>query len=315
MNGNVDCVVVIGASGFLGRNIIARLQAEPLRIFAVNSSGRVVPGAQATVALDQLASLPQLPPATVLINVAAHRYDASRARSEQAMAFEVNTHIVNTIYAFAIEREVKEIRYASSVAVYPADWDILDDERDDALLGEPHAGEFLYASSKRWGEIAANHHHRAAGISTLSFRLTNPYGPFDTTDAKAAHVATAFAIRALAQGDVFAIFGNPNAERDFVFAGDVAETFVRSLTLHGRHEFCNLAYGETRRIIDLAQVAVRVAGVPKKIEVENTGVGSQVAIRRATAAKLRRMLDLPDFRGLDEGLAATMNWYRDAPDN
>ena len=62
-------------------------------------------------------------------------------------------------------------------------------------------------------------HAERFGISTLSFRLTNPFGPYDATDPAAAHVAAAFVMRALEPGEVFALRG-AHVERDFLYAGD-----------------------------------------------------------------------------------------------
>ena len=111
----------------------------------------------------------------------------------------------------------------------------------------PHAGEAAYAWSKRWGEIVAELWHRRAGVNSTDLGLTNPYGPYDTLDEAEAHVATAFVIRALSDVAEFEVRGDPEAERDFVFAGDVADAFVASPTLRGMRKSVNCAAGATTR--------------------------------------------------------------------
>ncbi|HXL84764.1 MAG TPA: NAD(P)-dependent oxidoreductase [Casimicrobiaceae bacterium] len=311
MSGLPEAVVLFGASGFIGRNILAALSEKIPQIIGVTGGTAEVPGCTRVVPIARFAEVPPLPVETILINAAARRYDAGRFAAEQGEILDINSRIAAASYQLCIDRNIREVRLASSVAVYPADWALLDDERTPDFDSPPHAGEADYAWSKRFAEIDADAQHRAFGIHTLTFRLTNPYGPFDATDINAAHVAPAFVMRALAPGDAFEIRGNPDAERDFVFAGDVANVFLGSLVRRGEHAAYNLAAGETATIRALAEAAVRASGKPKRIVVTGDARPG-VAVRRATGGKLRAAFDPAPFRSLDEGLAITVDWYRHA---
>jgi len=310
-----DAVVLFGAGGFVGRNLVEALRGHVRHLFGVTAGGRAVEGCELTVRPADLAALPPLPRSTAIINVAAHRYRATRFAAEQADILSANLGLTDLVYRFARERGIREIRAASSAAVYPAEWAVLDDSRTLDLNAWPHDGEAAYAWSKRWGEIAAELWHRRAGINTISFRLTSPYGRFDTLDAVEAHVATAFAIRALDDAPEFVIAGDPEAERDFVFAADVAAAFVASLSLSGVQTAVNCAFGQTTRIAALARAAMRAAGRERPLRTDPAlgDRGSAVKIRRATATRLRRLLpELPDFLPLEAGMRETVAWYRDA---
>jgi nucleoside-diphosphate-sugar epimerase len=310
-----DAVVLFGAGGFIGRNLVEALRGRVRHLFGVTAGGRAVEGCELTVRAADLAALPPLPRRTAIFHVAAHRYRATRFAAEQANILTANLGLTDLVYRFARERDIREIRAASSAAVYPAEWAVLEDSRPLDLNAWPHDGEAAYAWSKRWGEIAAELWHRHAGINTISFRLTSPYGRFDTLDAAEAHVATAFAIRALDHAPEFIVAGDPEAERDFVFAADVAAAFVASLSLSGVQTAVNCAFGQTTRIAALAQAAMRAAGCERPLRTDPAlgNRGGAVKIRRATAARLRGLLpELPDFRPLDDGMRETVAWYRDA---
>ena len=310
-----DAVVVFGAGGFIGRNLVETLRGRVRHLFGVTAAGRAVEGCELTVSAADLAALPPLPRRTAIFHVAAHRYRATHFAAEQASILAANLGLTDLVYRFARERDIREIRAASSAAVYPAEWAVLDDSRPLDLNAWPHDGEAAYAWSKRWGEIAAELWHRHAGINTISFRLTSPYGRFDTLDAAEAHVATAFAIRALDHAPEFIVAGDPEAERDFVFAADVGAAFVASLSLSGVQTAVNCAFGQTTRIAALAHAAMRAAGHERPLRTDPAlgDGGSAVKIRHATATRMRRLLpELPDFRPLDDGMRETVAWYRDA---
>jgi nucleoside-diphosphate-sugar epimerase len=227
------------------------------------------------------------------------------------MILDSNVRIANAVYGFCVARKISEIRLASSVAVYPASWPLLTDDKPVDLNDWPHAGEAAYAWSKRWAEICAEVHRRQYGINTLVFRLSNPYGPYDSTDPAAAHVVPAFVMRALAPGGTFEILGNPDAERDFVFAGDVAPAFAASLECRGQSNVFTLGFGTTVTIRELAEAALRAAGREKRIVV-SAPADPGVNVRRVTAGRVREAFALPPFADLRRGLTLTTAWYRKA---
>ena len=306
-------VVVFGASGFIGRNLVEALAARGIEIFAVNRTGALVPGCRTTVSLDRLDEIPDLPDDTIVVNVAAHRYDAGHFEIAQSEILMHNAVITGAVFHFCVARGIAEVRLASSVAVYPAALNLMDDETAVDLNAPPHASEAAYAWSKRWIEICAGLYRNTYGINTLAFRLTNPYGPQDSIDVEHAHVVPAFIVKALAPGETFEIRGNPHAERDFIYVGDVVEVFVRSLARQGENAVYNLGTGAGTTIETLAKLTIEAAGVDKKIRLANRAT-SGVAARRATVAKLRQDFGIERFVPLREGLRHTIEWYRHALD-
>lgn len=306
-----DAVVVFGASGFIGRNLVAHLAGKVARLVAVSGRGAVVPGATENVDMAGLAGISALPADTIVVNLAAQRYEAARFDMAQSDILTANTAIANAVYRFCLERGVREVRAASSVAVYPAGLDVMDDALPVDLNASPNSNEAFYGWSKRWGEVLAGLYRDRYGIATVSFRLSNPYGPYDSTDMAAAHVLPAFVMRALSPGDAFVIKGSPDVRRDFIYVGDVCEVFESSLAWRGSTAAMNLCAGRTHTLYELAQSILRLTDDARPIVAEG-GAVKGVAARVSTNATVMQAAGKTTFAGLAEGLAPTIAWYRDA---
>lgn len=300
-------VILVGATGFLGQNLQVALQEAGHDILAVSRAGEPPAGGGVGLTLTELETYPKLARDAVLVNVAARRYDARTFAQEQDVILAENWALVQQVYALCARRGIHEVRQASSVAVYPAAELLLDDSRPIDLNASPHPGEAFYGWSKRWGEILADLYAARHGVSTVSFRITNPYGPFDTTDIGAAHVATAFVLRALEPGETFGLRGG-TVERDFVYAPDVADAFLATLSWRGRTDAYNLGSGRNTSLAELAETVVAASGSGKRI-VALDAPASGPASRRISARRLHEEVK-SDWTSLEDGVARTIAWYR-----
>lgn len=305
-----EAVIVVGATGFVGRNLVAHLAGRVERLIAVSPSGSPVPGATEAARFEALEAL-SVPADTVVVNLAAQRYDADKFDTAQSDLLTGNAEITNRLYRFCLTKGIREVRAASSVAVYPAACDPLDDAAPVDLNAPPNPNEAFYAWSKRWGEVVGDLHAERYGIHTISFRLSNPYGPHDSTDPRKAHVLPAFVMRALAPGARFTIKGNPLVERDFIYVGDVVDVFARSLAMRETRDTLNLCRGETTTLLDLARTILAVAGTDRPVDAPDTATQGVLA-RRSTNHRLRERFGLSAFTGLADGLKPTIDWYREA---
>lgn len=303
-------IIVVGASGFIGRNLVEAFRGRTEKLIGITASTPHVAGCDQTVTLHGIAEIGTLPTDTVLIHAGAFRYDPQRFELVQADILTHNADLNARIFQFCAERNLTELRLMSSVAVYPAALDIMDDAVPVDLNRPPHAGEAFYAWSKRWAEIMAKLYLERFGINTVTFRLSNPYGPYDSLAPNKAHVAPAFVMKALDANPVFPIRGNPAVERDFVYVGDVVKLVECTLSWRGRTATYNVATGESTTLEVLARTVMRIAGVDKPIEAGAGGAFGPNA-RRATASRIKHDLSFT-FSSLDTGMVPTIRWYRNA---
>jgi len=302
-----NTVVIVGATGFIGHNLVRELKGKIDRIIPVSRSGISVAGLKGR----DLRSLREvdLGRDAILVDLAAYRYDALNFGEAQAAILIENVRLLCDVYEFCATNNIREIRRASSVAVYSADTDTLDDGSPLDLSENPHDGELMYAWSKRIGETYADAFRQKLGINTLNFRLTNPYGPYDSVDEVKSHVVPAFILRGLRNEDPFTIRGNPDASRDFIFVKDVCRVFEKSLYCRETGGSYNLGSGRNTTIIELAQTILSLLGRSERIQVHGEAV-SDVMHRRCNIERLQRDFALPQFASLPAGLEPTIQWYR-----
>lgn len=308
-NTRPDSVIIVGATGFIGRNLVRALKHDIANLIPVSVSGAAVEGlpGHRFNALNDLKAGQD----TVVINVAAYRYDAANFATAQTDLLVRNAEIAGKVYEFCAKNGIKEVRAASSIAVYPADDVNFDDAAPLDLNRDPHPGELMYGWSKRIGEIYGRLFAEKNGISTVAFRLTNPYGPFDSMEENKAHVVPAFVIRALNSTGPFTVRGNPEASRDFIYVDDVCEVFRRSLTWRGRSGVYNLGSGTNTSVRQLAAAVLDLTGTQREIVAQGAAT-SAVVHRFCRNDRLKADFAMEKFFSLAEGLKSTIAWYRDA---
>lgn len=304
-----ETVVVFGASGFVGRNLIRRLTGRVGRLVAVSPGGVALDGAEG-VRMKDLDHL-SIGSDAIAVHLAAHRYDAANVRAAQSDMLVKNVQICGRVFEFCVRQGISELRMASSNAVYDSSVVELDDEPPFDASRDPYDSEKMYGWSKRIGEIYARLYCEMYGINSIVFRLTNPYGPFDSTDEAKAHVVSAFVIRALTTQGPFTVRGNPEATRDFIYVDDICAAFEASLRKHRLQAVYNLGTGSNTSIRTLAETILRLIGTPRPL-VSVGGGTSDVVHRYHRVDRVKADLGLSGFTPLDDGLATTIQWYRHA---
>jgi nucleoside-diphosphate-sugar epimerase len=307
----MSTIVLFGATGFVGRNLARAAIDAGHRVVAVSRGGTPAPGCDLHISIEDIDRIPPVSDA-IVVHVAAQRYDASRFAMAQSDILSANVALTNRVYGFCAERGITEVRLASSVAVYPAGLPLMDDAIAVDLNAPPYPNEAFYAWSKRWAEIAAGLYAERFGISTIAFRLSNPYGPHDSLDPAGAHVLPAFVMRALGPGSQFELKGDPEVERDFIWVGDAVEVILRSLERRGEGGAYNLCAGETVTLRRLATLILERAAPGRPLVTETDFAPAAVRARRSSAARMREAFGMAAMTPLEQGLDHTIAWYREA---
>ena len=308
-------VLVTGGAGFIGSNLCRRL------------TGGTVPGVDDVVVLDDLSTGFASNLADVDVNfvegsfldpdalaragrdVQAIVHLGARPSVPRSIADPVASHMANasgTVAVLELARALDaHVIVASSSSVYGATATI---PKTEDLPTRPMSP---YAASKLATESYTNAYAHSYAMDTLAFRFFNVFGPYQAAGHAYAAVVPAFVDAALA-GRPLTIHGDGTQSRDFTFVDTLTEVIADAIVRRVAHlDPVNLAFGSRTDLLGLIDVLENVLGHGVERLHEPSRVGD-VPHSQADGRTLQALF--PDVVpvGLDDGVAATVDWMRTA---
>jgi UDP-glucose 4-epimerase len=309
-------VVVTGGAGFIGANLCGALAADASvdRIVAVDdlSTGHAdnlssVGGIElvegSILDVDLLRRVMQ--GADAIVHLAA-RPSVPRSIQDPVATHEANATGTLRVLEAARHAGRPHVVVASSSSVYGANRSLPASEDLAPLPLSP------YAASKLAAEGYALSYGRSFGLPVLVFRFFNVFGPLQRAGHAYAAVVPAFVAAALA-GEALPVHGDGGQTRDFTFVGSVVRVLVgcldRALTAPGP---VNLAFGGRASVLELARTLEGVIGAPLTLA---HGPVREGDVRDSQADQSRLRALFPDVKpiSLEDGLRATVEWFRETP--
>lgn len=181
------------------------------------------------------------------------------------------------------------------------------EETHETSGGSVGEARWTYAVSKLAGEYLAHAYYDEMGLPLSIVRPFNIYGPNQVGVGAIHH----FMVRAL-RGDDLVIHGDGAQIRAWCFIDDIIGAVLRILeTPEAEGQAFNI--GNPRSVCttyDLALRILKVTGSDSQLAYRKLGY-NDVEIRIPDITKAREVLKWEPQIDLDEGLALTMQWYRE----
>jgi nucleoside-diphosphate-sugar epimerase len=304
-------VCVTGGAGFIGSHLCAGLAEVGADVAVIDdlSTGRAsnLPAGARLVEgsiLDARALADACDGATVVFHLAAHT-SVPRSMEEPAGCFEVNATGTLEVLEAARAAGAGRVVFASSSSVYgdqPAQ------PKVETMSPDPRSP---YAASKLAGEMLLATWARAFGLSSVSLRYFNIFGPRQRPDSPYAAVIPRFA-EALLAGRAATIYGDGLQTRDFTPVANAVHANLLAGAcpddLDG--EPLNVACGVSCTVLELADAVAAALGLEPRLEHAPARAGD-VLHSRASIDAARARLGYEPLVGFEAGLAETVAWYRE----
>lgn len=307
-----DLWLVTGGAGFIGSHLVEGLvrRGERVRVIDNLSTGR----------LDKLAAVrgkiefqkgditrpadcaKACKGATFVLHEAAIR-SVPKSMDRPLPSNEANvTGTLNMLVA-ARAAKVKRFVYASSSSayggckVYP--------QRED-MRPQPLSP---YAVSKLTGEHYSIVWAKSFGLSTISLRYFNVFGPRQDPESLYSAVIPKFMEQALA-GVPLDVHWDGKQSRDFTHVDNVVAANILAARAPAKYsgEVFNVANNETHSLLDMIGVIEKIVG--RKLERRHHPMrGGDVRKTWADNRKIRRLLGYKPVKGFEQGLRETWDWF------
>lgn len=160
-----------------------------------------------------------------------------------------------------------------------------------------------YGLSKALAEEIVRYHCRASGMRPIILRLANVYGP-GSKRGVVHNYANALLARKPLRLD-----GTGKQVRDFVYAADVAEACMRSLSYRGRHDTFNISSGRRTTLLQLIAALEKAAGAKAQLDRQGPRRGF-VKDSWQSPVLAARELHWKAGTSLGKGLAQTLDYFK-----
>jgi UDP-glucose 4-epimerase len=303
-------VLVTGAAGFIGSNLVTRLTeiAEVRGIddlstgYMRNIEGLNLDFIEGSI-LDEALLAKAVSGCDAIVHLAA-RPSVPRSIAEPQRSHEVNA--TGTLRVLDAARNLNNplVIVASSSSVYGANPTL---PKSETALPMPMSP---YAVSKLAAEQYTLAWQYSYGMKTLPFRFFNVFGPNQAPDHDYAAVVPMFIASAL-RGDPLQINGDGLQSRDFTYVGTVCDVIADAVTKGTSHNGpVNLAFGTRTSLMEV------ITNIEKILDASLIRIHREERVgdvKHSQADNSVLMSLFPEIApvSLDEGLRVTVEWLRD----
>jgi len=303
-------VIVAGSSGLVGSALVNTFTSQGHQVVGINRSVVDLLNAASTKKFIQQEA-PEL-----IIDAAAKVGGIGANNSYPVEFLNDNLTIQGNLMQAAHGAGVPKFVFLGSSCIYPRD--CAQPIKEEYLMTGPlESTNSAYAIAKIAGIELINSYRKEFGTKWISLMPTNLYGPRDNFDLKASHVLPALIRRFVEATESGAptvtLWGTGSPLREFLHVDDLAQAVVIATSKYDDSLHLNVGTGEDLTIKELAGKVAATAGYSGEIQWDASKPDGTP--RKVLDVSRIKALGWEPTITLDAGIAATINWYKDASAN
>jgi UDP-glucose 4-epimerase len=295
--------LVLGASGFIGTNLCLALKGRVKSIRAFSRQKVDIQGIdcfQGDFLIKE-----DLVKAVHNIDVVFHLVSTSTpASSNVSPILDAQHNIIQTLQLLDICRAsgVRRVIFVSSGGTIYGDAKVI--PTPEGALEQPISA---YGITKLAIEKYLALYERLYGMSAISLRVSNPYGPYQYA-RKQQGVIGAFIFKSL-RGEEIEIWGDGSVVRDYIYIDDVVDVLIASVTYAGESRIFNVGSGVGVSLADIVAVlSEHLENKPLLVYTSARAVDVSKSILDCSLAKTELgWTPKYDIRG---GILKTLTWFK-----
>lgn len=308
-------VLVCGATGFIGRNLVERLVARAgVELHAVRFTREAYPieGVRWHQAdLREASVVARLAKGMdVVIQAAATTSGSGEIVNRPHIHITDNALMNSLLLRECFENKVGHFVFFSCSVMYQPRVEPWREEEWDAG-DEFHPHYFGSGWTKVYIEKMCEFFARHGMTKHTVIRHTNVYGPHDKFDLQRSHVVGATVTKAMTSRDgTVSVWGSGEEARDLVYVDDLVDFVERALDRQTtRYEMVHVSAGRAISVNDIVRQTIEASGRTLRIVHDPRGptIRTSFSLDNGYAARAFGWRPTVDF---PEGIRRTIDWWR-----
>jgi len=298
-------VLVTGAGGFVGCNLVPRLEAAGCELITPTRKDYDL------LEQEQVRALFRDTKPQVVFHLAAFVGGILANRDFPADFCYRNlilvTQPLHEAWKSGVEKYVGLMGGCSYPAKAPSPI-----KEDSLWTGYPQFESAPYSLAKAMSVELANSYRRQHGFDAITLVPGNVYGPWDNFNLSASHVIPALIrkyVEARESGTAqITAWGTGAPKRDFVYIEDVCRGIVKAAEIFSGPEIINISSGTRVTIRELVELVASLTGFEGEILWDCTKPDGQMD-KGFDVSRMRELLGFECAIALKDGLERTIEWF------
>lgn len=300
-------IVVTGGAGFLGSFILDGLKNRGCEHILVPTIEEYD-----LVKIEDINRMYEDMNPDIVIHLAAVVGGIGANRAHPGEFFYKNLMMGVQLIEQARLRNIEKFVAIGTVCAYPKFTPVPFKEQD-IWNGYPEETNAPYGLAKKMLLVQSQAYRQEYGFNSIFLLPVNLYGPGDNFNPQSSHVIPALIKKCIdaidSKADYIECWGTGSASREFIYAADAAEGILSATEHYNGSEPVNIGAGFEISIKDLVEKIARITGFTGEIRWDSSKPDGQPR-RMLDVSKAKEYFGFEAKTSFDEGLKATIDWYR-----
>jgi GDP-L-fucose synthase len=297
-------VLITGGNGFLGKHLIARLQAKKPKLIRIADSDHYdlrefKDCIRASRGMD------------IVIHLAAKVGGIGFNREFPADLFDDNILMGTYMMKASRINKVKKYVALGTICAYPKFTPVPFKEKD-LWIGYPEETNAPYGLAKKMQLVQSTAYREQYNFNSIFLLPVNLYGPGDNFNPMSSHVIPALIKKFIdaksKKEKKVVVWGTGKASREFLYVEDAVEGIIKATESYNKSDPVNLGAGFEMTIKDLTNLIKKLSEFKGEIVWDKTKPDGQPR-RMLDVTKAKKVFFFTAKSTFEEGLKNTINWY------